>query len=364
MQYRIQLQPGGQAFSATEDHTLLDAALAAGFTLPHGCRTGVCGACKGRIVQGEADPGAYGKHVLPDAERAEGHALLCCARARSDLVIELPKGARVSDIPVKKLPCRVSRLERLAEDVMRVDLQLPATEAFTFRAGQYIDIVLPGGEHRSFSIANAPCRKDSLELHIRRVPGGRFTGHVFEEMKLRDILRIEGPHGDFRLHEDSGRPIVMIGGGTGFAPLKGLVEHAIHIGLERPIAFYWGAHTPSGLYLHEMAQSWQTRLPGFRYIPVISGADPDGGWTGRRGLAHEAALADFADLSQHEVYACGSPPMIKAARKNLTRERGLPAEAFYADVFTFASVPAAKDGVDKDQADEPDRIPDPRTCSQ
>jgi CDP-4-dehydro-6-deoxyglucose reductase len=180
-------------------------------------------------------------------------------------------------------------------------------------------------------------------LHIRRVPGGCFTGHVFEGMKVRDILHVEGPHGDFWLREDSGCPIVMIGGGTGFAPLKGLVEHAIHIGLERPVAFYWGARSSDGLYLHKVAQSWHAMLPSLRYIPVISGGRPDDGWAGRRGLVHEAVLADFGDLSRYEVYACGSPKMIEAARESFTRERGLPAEAFYADAFTFATVPAAKE---------------------
>jgi CDP-4-dehydro-6-deoxyglucose reductase len=338
MSYQIQLQPGGQTFTAGDDDTLLEAALAAGFALPYGCRTGVCGACKGRIAQGSVDPGTYAAHALPEAERAAGHALLCRARARSDLCVELPKPVQAVEVPVKQIPCRVSHLERLAEDVMRVDLQLPATESFTFRAGQYVDIVLPDGARRSFSIANAPCREGSLELHIRRVPGGRFTGHVFAQMKVRDILRIEGPHGDFWLREESGRPVVMIGTGTGFAPLKGLVEHAIHIGFDRPIAFYWGARSPEGLYLHEMAQSWHAMLPGLRYIPIISGNQAATGWTGRRGRVHEAVLADFDDLSRHEVYACGSPPMIETARECFTRERSLPAGAFHADAFTFAAV--------------------------
>jgi CDP-4-dehydro-6-deoxyglucose reductase len=237
----------------------------------------------------------------------------------------------------------VGRLERLAEDVMLVELQLPATEPFTFRAGQYIDILLADGQRRSFSIANAPSETGWIELHIRLIPGGHFTPHVFEGMKLRDILRIEGPHGTFWLREKSDKPIVMLAGGTGFAPLKGLVEHAVHLGLARPIMLYWGARAPAGLYLHEMAQSWQSMLPGFRYIPVVSDTRPDDGWTGRRGLVHEAVLADFADLSQHEVYACGAPPMIDAARGSFTRARGLPADAFYSDAFTFAASPVAKD---------------------
>ena len=343
MSYHIQLRPGSQTFTADDDHTLLDAALAAGLALPYGCRTGVCGACKGKVVQGRVDLGAYGEHALPATARDDGHALLCCARARSDLVLEISAPAQIADKPARKLPCRVSRLERLAEDVMRVDLQLPTAESFTFRAGQYVDIVLEDGQRRSFSIANAPCEQGHLELHIRRIPGGRFTGHVFDGMRVRDILRIEGPHGGFHLHEDSGRPVVMVGGGTGFAPLKGIVEHAIHIGFRPPITLYWGARTPAGLYLHETAQSWQSMLPGFRYIPVVSDARPEDGWTQRRGLVHEAVLADFADLSRHEVYACGSPPMIETVRDSFMRERNLAAEAFHADAFTFAAVPSAKD---------------------
>ncbi|MDR3087720.1 MAG: CDP-6-deoxy-delta-3,4-glucoseen reductase [Azoarcus sp.] len=338
MSYQIQLQPGGQTFTATSDRSVLDAALDAGLALPHGCRTGVCGACKARIIRGEADLGAYAEHALSVAEREAGHALLCCARARSDLVIEAKLEQEAGSQP-KKLPCRVKQLERLAEDVMRVELQLPATESFSFRAGQYIDILLDDGLRRSFSIANPPSKEGCFELHIRLIPGGHFTPHVFGDMKPRDILRIEGPFGSFWLREGSDKPIVMIGGGTGFAPLKGLVEHAIHIGLNRPIALYWGARAPGGLYLHEMAQSWQSVLPGFRYIPVISAPHPGDGWTGRRGLVHEAVLADFADLSGHEVYACGAPPMIEAARDSFMRSRGLPADAFYADAFTFAAVP-------------------------
>ena len=335
MSCQIQIQPDGQSFTADENRSILDSALDAGVTLLHGCRTGVCGACRGKIIHGQVDLGPCAEHALSAADRETGHALLCCARPRSNLVIEAHV-ERSTTNPAKKIPCRVSRLERLAEDVMLVELQLPATEAFGFRAGQYIDILLDNGLRRSFSIANAPSRAGHLELHIRLVPGGHFTPHVFNGMKIRDILRIEGPLGTFWLREDSNKPIVLIGGGTGFAPLKGLVEHAIHAGIKRSIALYWGARTPSGLYMDELARSWRATLPGFRYIPVVSGHLPGDGWTGRQGFVHEAVLTDFANLSHHEVYACGAPPMIAAARDHLTRERKLPAEAFYSDAFSFA----------------------------
>jgi len=343
MSCQIQFQPGGHIFTADENRTVLESALEAGLTPPHGCRTGVCGACKSKILDGQVELGAYAEHALPAAEREAGRTLLCSARPRSDLLIEVHGVEQSVENKPKQLPSRVMRLERLAEDVMRVELQLPATEPFTFRAGQYIDILLADGQRRSFSIANPPSKTGSLELHIRRIPGGHFTTHVFEGMKPRDILRIEGPHGSFWLREKSDKPIVMLAGGTGFAPLKGLIEHVIHLGLARPITLYWGARACEGLYLHEMAQSWQSSLLGFRYIPVVSETRPDDGWTGRRGLVHEAVLTDFADLSQHEVYACGAPPMIEAARDSFTRTRKLPVDAFYSDAFTFAARPAAKD---------------------
>lgn len=342
-QIKIKLQPSGHAFAANENHTVLESAIDAGLTLPHGCCKGVCGACKGKILEGDADLGVCAEHALPAAERENGYALLCRARPRSNLLIEINGVEEDASIRPKEFPCRVGRLELLATDVMRVELQPLAAEPFAFRAGQYIDILLEDGQRRSFSIANAPSKTDVLELHIRRIPGGRFTPQVFEGMKPEDVLRIDGPHGSFWLREKSGRPIVMLAGGTGFAPLKGLIEHAIHIGLARPITLYWGARTAEWLYQHEIAQSWQSALPRFRYIPVISDTRPDDGWTGRRGLVHEAVLADFADLSRHEVYACGAPPMIEAARNSFTRTCGLPDDAFYSDAFTFSAMPEAKD---------------------
>jgi len=342
MSYQIQLQADGQTFTANDDQTVIDAALGACVALPVGCRAGVCGTCKGKVISGRFDLAGHSEAALPAAERRAGFTLLCCTRARSNLVLDVPRVERDANKP-QKIPARISRLERLSEDVMRVDLQLPASETFNFRAGQYIDISIGDGEHRSFSIANPPERKGILELHIRLVPGGKFTSHVFSGLKARDILRIRGPLGDFYLREDSDRPIVLVGGGTGFAPLKGIIEHTIHAGLKRPITLYWGVRNPAGFYMRELAQSWQSGVSGFRYIPVVSDTRPDDGWTGRRGMVHEAVLADYADLSQHEVYVCGAPPMIDAARNAFTRERGLSEDAFFSDAFSFAAAPPAKD---------------------
>lgn len=336
MAYQISLQPGDHHFSAEPGQTVLEAAQAAGLLLPHGCRDGACGSCKGRVLAGEVDYGHATDDALPAAERSAGYALFCCARPRSDLVLEARNVVRAGDIPVKKLPGRVQKLELLAPDVMRIELKLPASEPFRFRAGQYIDIVLADGGRRSFSIANPPQDAGRLELHVRRIDGGRFTAHVFETMKERDILRFEGPLGSFWLREDSARPIVMVAGGTGFAPIKGIIEYAIAIGLRRPITLYWGARDRAGLYLDALARSWEGMLPDFRYIPVLS--DPPAGeaWDGRRGLVHQAVLEDFADLSGHEAYVCGAPVMVDVARHSFTAERGLAADAFFADAFTFS----------------------------
>ena len=332
MSHRISLQPGNHTFEADDDQTVLEAALAAGLLLPHGCRDGACGACKGRVLEGEVEHAEHASGALSEAERAEGLALFCCARPRGDLVVQARSVTRAGDIQVKKLPCRVQKLERLAEDVMRIELKLPASENFAFRAGQYIDILLADGQRRSFSIANAPHDGGHLELHVRRIDGGRFTAHVFEAMKDKEILRFEGPHGSFWLREDSARPIVMVAGGTGFAPIKGIIEHAIHIGLTRPITLYWGARTRGGLYMDALARSWEAALPGLRYVPVLS----DEVWDGRQGLVHQAVLDDCADLSGHEVYVCGAPVMVDAARSSFCAGRGLPEDAFFADAFTFA----------------------------
>ena len=340
MPFQISLAPGGQRFTAEDDQTILEAALAAGLLLPYGCRDGACGACKGKVISGEVDLGEVSAGALTDAERAAGLTLFCRAHARSDLVLEARNVSRASDIPVRKLPCRVQRLERVADDVMLLEVKLPASEPFRFRAGQYIDFLLSDGRRRGFSIANAPHRVDHLELHIRRVEGGTFTGHVFTGLKERDILRFEGPLGSFALREDSNRPIIMIAGGTGFAPIKSLIEHAIHIGLERPIALYWGARTRGGLYMDALAQSWQNALPGFRYTPVLSEATPEDRWSGRTGLVHEAVMQDFPDLSGHEVYACGAPAMIDAARRDLVARCALAEDVFFSDAFTFASDPS------------------------
>lgn len=340
MPHSVLIQPGGQQFELADDTTILQGALDAGLTLPYGCRDGACGSCKGRILEGTVDHGKASATALTEAERAAGLALFCCAKANGPLTIECHQVASTDDFPVRKLPCRVLRLERAADDVMVVEVKLPATERFGFRAGQYIDFLLPGNRRRSFSIANAPQDAQSLELHIRRVPGGQFTTHVFETMKEKDILRFEGPLGSFYLREDSDRPIILLAGGTGFAPIKGLIEYALKIGSTRPMSLYWGSRDKAGLYMDQLARTWQSQMSGFDYVPVLSEEGPAQGWSGRTGLVHQAVMQDRPDLSGVQVYACGAPAMIDAARRDFAA-CGLPDTQFFADAFTYASDPAA-----------------------
>ena len=335
MSYRITVLPSGETFEAAADETILDAALRHGLTLPYGCRDGACGACKGKILDGTVD---YGKaQALTDADKAAGLALFCCAKPTGDLSLECKEVRAANEIPVKTLPARIEKLERRAADVIELHLRLPASERLQFLAGQYVDILLKDGKRRSFSMANAPHDDACIQLHIRHVPGGLFTDQVFSGLKVRDILRLNGPHGSFYLREKSAKPMVLLAGGTGFAPIKSLVEHALYEGSTRPMTIYWGARAKADLYLPDLPAQWAAAHPHIRYVPVLSEPAAGDAWSGRTGLVHQAVMADFPDLSGHEVYACGAPAMIEAAKRDFTGLCRLPEDAYYADSFTYSA---------------------------
>ncbi len=339
--HKVTVQPSGQSFEAQEGESVLAAALRQGVMLPYGCKNGACGSCKGKIVAGAVDYGHYHARVLTEAERAHGKALFCQAKPLGELVIECRTIGAAKDVAVRLRPCRVQQLEKVADDVMIVRLKLPANERLQFLAGQYIDFLLKGGERRSFSMANAPHADELLELHIRQVAGGSFTEHVFGKMKERDILRLEGPLGSFFLREDSAKPIVLVASGTGFAPIKSIIESSVHRKVTRPMVLYWGARRPKDLYLNALPEKWAREQPHFRYVPVISEARPEDAWTGRTGFVHRAVMQDLPDLSAHQVYACGVPVMVDSARRDFTTLCGLPEDEFYADSFTTAADLAA-----------------------
>ncbi|MFZ2974280.1 MAG: CDP-6-deoxy-delta-3,4-glucoseen reductase [Ferribacterium limneticum] len=336
MSYQITVQPSGRAFSAEAGETLLDAGLRQGLILPYGCKDGACGACKGKVVSGTVDHGKSQPHALTDEEKAAGMTLFCCASAESDLVIECKQLALASDIPVKTLPSRIEKLDKLAPDVIEMHLRLPANERFEFLAGQYIDILLKDGKKRSYSLASPPRDENMLELHIRHVPGGLFTEQVFSTLKVRDILRFNGPHGSFYLREDSSKPMILLAGGTGFAPVKSIVEHAIAKNITRPMFIYWGAKARVDLYQNALPEKWAADHANISYTPVLSEPSAGDEWTGRTGFVHQAVLADFPDLSGYQVYACGSPLMIEAAKRDFVAQ-GMPEEEFFADAFTFST---------------------------
>ena len=327
--HRVTLQPSGLQFEVDEGESILTAALRQGFVLPYGCKNGACGSCKGKLIEGELDYGTYQKKALPDEEKAQGKALFCQAKPLTDVTIEARTIGAVRDIQVKKLPCRVQKLERLVDDVMALYLKLPANERLQFLAGQYLEFLLKDGSRRSFSMANAPHDDELIQLHVRHVAGGAFTDHVFGKMKERDILRMEGPLGTFFLREDSDKPIVFVASGTGFAPIKSVIEHTLNKGVTRPMTLYWGGRRPKDLYMDSLAKTWP-----LRYVPVISDALPEDRWTGRAGFVHRAVMEDFPDLSAYQVYACGVPIMVDSARKDFVEKCGLPEAEFYADSFT------------------------------
>lgn len=331
----VKVLPSGHIFNVENHETILEAALRQGVSLPYGCRDGACGACRGKVISGEVDLGNYQSRALSEQDRAAGYALFCCARPRTDVHIEAREVVGANDLQIKTLPCRVEKIDKL-HDVAILTLKLPVSERLQFRAGQYIDILLKEGRKRSFSIANAPHDDTYLELHIRLQPGGTFSEYVFHHMKPREVLRFRGPLGTFFLREDSDKPIIFIASGTGFAPIKGIIEHTIHRGIQRPMVLYWGARTKADLYMLGLAEQWQRELAHFSFVPVLSEPLSSDHWQGRTGFVHQAVLDDFQSLAGHEVYACGAPVMVEAAHKTFIQERSLAEDEFFSDAFTLA----------------------------
>jgi CDP-4-dehydro-6-deoxyglucose reductase len=334
MTFQVTVQPSGRQFTCDDGETVLAAAIRAGVGLPYGCKNGACGTCKGKLISGDVTHGPHQQKALSAAEEQNGYSLFCSAVPHSDIVIEAREVLGAGEFPIKKLPTRVAKLDKVSDDVMIVSLQLPATEKFRYRAGQYIEFLLKDGKRRSYSMANAPHASEQITLHIRHMPAGLFTDHVFNTMKERDILRFEGPLGTFFLREESDKPIVLLASGTGFAPIKAIVERAVHEKVERPMVLYWGGRRPKDLYMHALCEEWARTLPHFKYIPVISEARPEDNWNGRTGFVHRAVIDDLPDLSNHQVYACGTPIMVESANKDFVALCNLPEEEFYADSFT------------------------------
>jgi CDP-4-dehydro-6-deoxyglucose reductase, E3 len=320
--FQVQLRPSGHHFDAAEGRSVLQAGLDAGFSLPYSCRTGHCRSCRARVVSGRVDHAATPLNYLTPEQREKGFALLCQARALSNLELQVEE-LTLERIQPRDMPCRVRRIRRLARDVAALDLRLPMNENFRFAAGQFVDVLLADGQTRSYSMATVPKAQGviDLEIHVRHVPGGLFTDHVFASLKEGELLRLRGPLGSFYLREDSERPIVFLASGTGIAPILSMIGEATRRGLTRPMALYWGGRREADLYL--------PAPPGLPFVPVLSEQD----WAGRTGFVHEAVMQDLPDLSGHDVYACGAPAMVEAARRDFIGRCGLPENRFFADAF-------------------------------
>jgi CDP-4-dehydro-6-deoxyglucose reductase len=337
MSYQVTIESTGHAFTVEPGESVLDAALRQGIILPYGCRNGACGSCMGELASGQVDyPGGL-PPALSEADAAARKALFCQARPAGDLEIRVREVDAASDIEIKTLPCRVEKLEHLAHDVIRIYLKVPNSERLQFLAGQYIDVLIKDHEPRAFSIANAPHDDEFVELHIRYVEGGLFTDQVFHHMRAKALLRIKGPLGTFYLREDSDRPVILIGGGTGFAPLKGILEHAFEIGISRPLHLFWGVRARRDLYLDALPSQWRDIHPNFSYTPVLSEPQPADDWSGETGFVTDGVIRHYPDLSGYDVYMSGPPVMVKAGH-NLFMQHGLKEARFFSDAFEYAAV--------------------------
>ncbi len=333
---KIVLSPENSEFSSQAEEIILDAALREGIQLPYGCRTGTCGACKAQVLEGEIVYGEIEPEALTEKEKKDNWILCCQARAKTNLVLKVKEIYEAKEIPIKSLPCRVMHMEQLSHDVMGLWLKIPSTERLQFLAGQYIDILMKDGKERSFSLANAPHDDKFLQLQIRHYDGGIFSEIVFKEMKEKALLRIKGPYGNFFLREDSERHSIFIAGGTGFAPVKGIIEHMIAKDDKRPVSIYWGVRTKTDLYMDELARKWTEEHEHIKYTPVLSEPMEEDNWKGKTGFVHEAILEDIKDFSDIDVYASGPPVMVQSVHKSFT-QLGLPEERLYSDAFEFAA---------------------------
>jgi NAD(P)H-flavin reductase/ferredoxin len=338
--WTMEVHPGRQRVPVRAGETLLDAGLRASVPMPFECRSGGCGVCRATVLNGRVDPGPYQPSALPEAARARGEVLLCCACALSDVEVELEQGAALRDGALPILGATVTRLDRLAHDVMGVELTLDGGRTLAYEAGQYVNVVLDDGARRSYSFTEPSATTNRIPLHIRRVTGGRFSSLVFETMRSGDRLRIEGPLGEFMLHEPSDKPLIFVAGATGFAPVKSLLEQAFRLGIRRPLHLYWGVRRRRDFYLADLPERWTREHPNFHYVPVLSEPTPEDGWQGRTGLVHEAILADFPDLAGCAIYACGSMQMIQTAKPAFVAQ-GLAEDFCFSDAFTPQSAPPA-----------------------
>lgn len=346
MSFKVTVPATGHEFVIKEGESVLDAAITQGVGLPYGCRNGACGRCAGELVSGEV---MYGEGALRGQALdifKNGKTLFCQAKAKSDLAIKVREITKSQDIEIKILPCRVEKMELLTHDIMKIELKLPENERLQFLAGQYLEILLKDGKRRAFSIANAPHDDRVIELHIRHVPDGQFGDYVFDGMKEKTLLRIEGPRGSYYLREDTNRPVILIGGGTGFAPLKGMLEHAIKTGFDMPMHLFCGVRAYRDLYMNDLVTSWIQKHEKLGYTPVLSEPEVSDNWRGETGFVHQVVVEAYPDLSSYDVYLSGPPPMVKAGM-DAFYAAGLPESQIFSDSFEYSDDALKAMGIQK-----------------
>jgi NAD(P)H-flavin reductase/ferredoxin len=325
MTFTVRVAESDISFPCEMREFVLDAAERAGYSMPSSCRKGACNTCEARLIAGEVDQRGRGRRTASD-----GLALMCRSQPRADITIRPKRFERIDIFRRKTISARIFRLARPAPDVTLLTLRFPIGLRAPFKPGQYLQVVMEDGDRRNFSMANATRDNDGAELHIRHVPGGKFSVSTLSKLSVSDPLRVELPYGDFYLRA-SERPVILLASGTGFAPIKSIIESAIHAGLRRPMQLYWGARQRDDIYMAELPAKWAARLPWLSFTPVLS--EPSSWWTGRTGLVHDAVREDHNDLSGADVYACGNPLMVSAAQTHFTRHHGLPDAQFFADAF-------------------------------
>ncbi|MFT7534043.1 MAG: CDP-4-dehydro-6-deoxyglucose reductase [Gammaproteobacteria bacterium] len=336
MTYKVLNRKSGTTMEVNEGESILDAALRQSIVFPYSCRGGTCGTCKASLLSGKVSYPHNEMSAISEEEKQSGAVLLCQAIPEEDIEIDANEMAANAGIEIKMMPCRVSTMNTLAHDVMELSLKIPASQQLPYMAGQYMDIIMRDGRRRSFSLASRPQAGQELKLHIRHVPGGRFSGLVFDSMTVKDLLRFQGPFGTFFLRRESDKPVIMMAGGTGLAPIKAILEQAFHDQLQRPMHLFWGVRQLRDLYHHELLSEWAASYDNFSYTPVLSEPESESGWTGKTGWVHDAVVEAHSQLSSFEIYASGPPVMIDAAKATFPAH-GMDPEAMHYDSFDYAT---------------------------